>query len=185
MAAGQGAAKSSIKISILGIQIMLIIVCGLPGSGKSTLARALAKKISAVDISSDIIRKRMFSRPAYTEEEKTIVYAEMARQAEAELKKGSRVIVDATFYLKKERERFSAIAAGAGTASSLIVCRLTEEETKRRLGGRKKGGPSDADFAVFLKMKDRFEPVDKPHLEIDTSLPKKEMLERVMSYLGL
>ncbi|MFH0737885.1 MAG: ATP-binding protein [Candidatus Micrarchaeota archaeon] len=164
---------------------MLIIVCGLPGSGKSTLARSLAKKISALDISSDIIRKRMFSQPTYSEGEKATVYAEMASRAEAGLRGGRHVIVDATFYLKKERERFSAIASGAGTASALIVCKLTDKETEKRLGGRKKGGASDADFAVYLKMKGRFEPVDGPHLEIDTSLPKKEMLDRVRAYLGL
>jgi predicted kinase len=164
---------------------MLIIVCGLPGSGKSTLAKSLADKVSVDYISSDIVRKRMFEKPSYTEEEKEEVYAEMARQASASVSAGRHALVDATFYLKRERERFRSIARENGTEAHVILCTLDQGKVERRMNERKMGGPSDADFKVYLKMKDRFEPIDGPHLEIDTSLPKREIAARVMAFLGL
>lgn len=163
---------------------MLIIVCGLPGSGKSTLARALAKRLRATHISSDITRKRMFKEPAYTEEEKAAVYREMAAKAEDTIRSGKDAIVDATFYLRKERERFAGIARNASTPVHTVVCMLDEEETRKRLGRRTAESASDADYGIYLKVRGRFEPVDGPHLEVDTSLPKEKMVRQVMEYLG-
>jgi len=163
---------------------MLIIVCGLPGSGKSSLARALAKSLRAAYISSDITRKKMFKQPSYSEQEKVAVYAGMAARAEDAIRSGRDTIVDATFYLRNERERFAGIAKNASTPVFTIVCRLDERNTERRLGRRRKGGPSDADYEVYLKLKERFEPVEGPHLEVDSSLPKAEILKRVIGYLG-
>lgn len=163
---------------------MLIIVCGLPGSGKSTLARALAKRLRAAYISSDLTRRKMFKEPAYSEAEKEAVYNAMAGRAEDAVRSGMDAVVDATFYLKKERERYAEIARNAAAPAFTIVCKLDEEEAKRRLGRRYKDGPSDADYQVYLKLKDRFEPVEGPHLEVDTSMPKEEMLKRTMDYLG-
>lgn len=37
---------------------MKILICGLPGSGKSTLAKPLAKKLGAIWINADDIRKK-------------------------------------------------------------------------------------------------------------------------------
>ena len=163
---------------------MLIIVCGLPGSGKSTLAKALSRKLKADYISSDVTRKKMFKEPAYTEKEKAAVYDEMAGKAEDSVRSGRNAIVDATFYVKKQRERFAAIARNANAKVSIIVCRLDEKGAEKRLKGRWMGGPSDADYSVYLKLKERFEPVDGPHLELDTSLPKEEIIKHAMEYLG-
>ncbi|MFZ5501496.1 MAG: AAA family ATPase, partial [Candidatus Micrarchaeota archaeon] len=122
--------------------------------------------------------------PKYTEGEKMAVYSGMAGMAEDAVRSGRDAVVDATFYLKSERERYAEIARNAATRFFIIVCRLDEDEARKRLGRRYRGGPSDADYEVYLKVRDSFEPVEGPHLEIDTSLPKPEMLERVMGYLG-
>ena len=163
---------------------MLIIVCGLPGSGKSTLARPLSRKLRAEYISSDITRKKMFKKPTYSEEEKAAVYESMAGLAEDSLRSGKNMIVDATFYIRKERKRFATIARNANTQVFIIVCKLDDENAKKRLQGRWMGGPSDADYDVYLKLKEKFEPVGGAHLELDTSLPKDEMMKHVMEYLG-
>lgn len=162
---------------------MLIIVCGLPGSGKSTLARALSKELKAGYISSDITRKKMFKEPTYSEDEKAAVYDEMAGWAENSLRSGKNTIVDATFYVRKQRKRFGDIARNAGTQVYVIVCSLDEKDAETRLKGRWMGGPSDADYSVYLKLKEKFEPVEGAHLELNTSLPKDEIIKHAMEYL--
>ncbi len=163
---------------------MLIIVCGLPGSGKTTLARALSRRFSAVHISSDIVRKRMFGMPKYTPEEKAAVYSEMERLAREALSSGkSAVVVDATFHRRSERERFSELASQSGAKAWLVLCTLGEDEVRRRLSRRKRGGPSDADFSIYLKLKGAFEPIGGAHLRLDSSLPMKERLRLVEAFM--
>ncbi len=163
---------------------MLIIVCGLPGSGKSTLARALARRRGAAILSSDLVRKRMFPNPTYSEDEKERVYGEMASLCREALEKGGDVVADATFYRRSQRERFAALAAGAGTSARFILCTLPQDEVKRRLGRRERGGPSDADFAVHMRLRQEFEPLSGDFLEVDSGLPLRLRLEKADKFLG-
>jgi predicted kinase len=162
---------------------MLIIVCGLPGSGKTTLSQKLARQWHAVHISSDAVRKKMFSRPTYSEEEKKSVYDELGRLAAAAMKEGRDVVVDATCYLKEQRETLKKLAEGAGVKSYIILCTLSEPEVRERLARRGPGGMSDADFSIYLKVKGMFEPVDEEHVEVDCSLPMKDVLEKVRDFI--
>ncbi|HSB46701.1 MAG TPA: ATP-binding protein [Candidatus Bilamarchaeum sp.] len=163
---------------------MLIIICGLPGSGKSTLARALARKTGAMHLSSDRIRREMFPRPGYSEEEKQAVYGELMRRTEDALRGGRSAVVDATFYRKRQREDFTLIAERAGAKWRLILCTIEEGEAKKRLSRRRPGNVSDADYAVYLKLKGAFERIEGEHLELDTMLPLRERIRRVTEYLG-
>ncbi len=166
---------------------MLIIVCGLPGTGKSTLAAALAKRRGAELLSSDVIRKRMFPAPSYSEEEKSAVYEEMARACEKALAEGKGVVADATFYKKRLRDRFRSIAEAAGTRAFFILCVIEERKAEERMGARGRSGPSDADFEVHLRMKRQFEPIgdaEGGHLEIDAGLPLGTRLRMAESHVG-
>lgn|SRR5512143_1588337 len=163
---------------------MLIIVCGLPGTGKTTLAQELARRRSAVLLSSDVIRKRIFPAPSYSEEEKATVYEEMARMCLVALKGGKNVVADATFYKEGLRERFRSMAAEAGTEAFVILCLLEEAEAEERLGRRGGGGPSDADIEVHRRMRAQFEPVSGEHLEMDASLPLRKRVEMAERFVG-
>jgi predicted kinase len=163
---------------------MLIIVCGLPGSGKTTLAEALSRRVGAVHISSDAVRKEMFPRPVYSDEEKGKVYGELASRARRLLSEGRKVVVDATFYKKGQREAMRAIADEAKVQLRTILCSLPDETVRKRLMGRKPGGMSDADYAVYTKIKEVFDPMEDEHLELDSSLPMRELLKRALKYVG-
>ena len=165
---------------------MLIIICGLPGSGKSSLAKKLKRKLSAVYLGSDVIRKQIFSHPTYTEEEKRQVYMEMLNQTEKLLNGKRNVIVDATFYTRRYRGMMVDTARETGTRHHIIRCTLPEELIMSRLKERQGRGRSlsDADYDVYLKLKGKFEPIEGRHLELDCSLPADEQIAMVMGFIG-
>lgn len=163
---------------------MLIIVCGLPGSGKTTLAKSLAKKLPAVHVSSDITRKSMYPKPTYSEEEKLSVYANMLDEVRELLRQGRDVVADATFYRAAERQKFVALAGEMGAEAHIIMTTLSEVEIRKRLARRKKGGPSDADFSVYSKVKGLFEPVEGRHLVVDSAIPEREKVFMVKGFVG-
>lgn len=106
----------------------LIAVGGLSGTGKSTLAAALAPHVGAapgaVHLRSDLERKAMFDAeetaplPAstYTPEISARVYAVLHERAEAALRAGQAVIVDAVFAGPGERKAAEDLARRAGVA---------------------------------------------------------------------
>jgi predicted kinase len=160
---------------------MLIIISGLPGTGKTTLAKLVARYYRAVNISSDAIRKKLFVKPEYTKQEKEVVYQEINRLTEEELHKGKNVVVDASFHTGEERKIFK-LAEKTATRVFVILCTVPEEEIKRRLDGRKKG-LSDANFDVYLKMKEEFEPITEKHLQIGMGT-RKEIMKKINEFVS-
>ncbi|MFH1784975.1 MAG: ATP-binding protein [Candidatus Micrarchaeota archaeon] len=164
---------------------MLIIICGLPGSGKSSFAKRLVNGFSSklIYLSSDRIRKKIIKKPTYSEQEKKLIYDRMAEHAKKSLDMDGNVIVDATFYLESERKRFLKLAKQASAKAYIIVCTLSEEETRKRLK-RRKNSLSDADFNVYLKLRKEFQPIKEKHIHIDSSLPVKNNITRVLEFIG-
>ena len=161
---------------------MLIIVCGLPGSGKSSLSRKIRNKLNCVYFNTDIIRKQLIEKPQYDEKEKEKIYMEMANLAEKNVNLGKNVIVDATFYNKKYRNLMKSITKDY----YIIKCNLPEDTIRKRLEAREgRKAVSDANYDIYLKVKEKFEPVEEKHLELDCSLPKPKQVDIVMDYLGV
>ncbi|MEZ4776234.1 MAG: ATP-binding protein [Bacteroidia bacterium] len=158
---------------------MTIIVFGLPGSGKSTFAEALAGKISATYISSDQVRLNFIQIDRYSGSAKYQVYEEMKALTIDALNKEENVVVDATFYREYLRDWFTLGLPGKiyfieiFADESVIRSRIT---TKRRY--------SEADFDVYLKIKSSFEPMQKPHLTLNSGLlTLNEMLNYAEAHL--
>lgn len=125
----------------------------------------------------------MFKRPEYSEEEKAAVYRKMSQEASDLLGKGSSVILDGTFYKSAQRENFLSLARETGAIAKIIKCELHEQESKNRIEGRK-GGPSDADYTVFVKIRKEFEPIKQHHLAINSALPIEERVRLAMDFIG-
>ena len=164
---------------------MLVLVCGLPARGKSTVARNIAKKLKAVVLNTDIIRKQLFERPTYSSEEKRLVYRAMFLIAGYLLRSGLNVVLDGTFYRRALRKRAYSLAKKTDSPLGIVLTTAPEEVVKRRMARRKQRSfsASDADFEVYKKIRDQFEPLRRPHLKLDTSLPKRENFAETDAYL--
>jgi aminoglycoside phosphotransferase family enzyme/predicted kinase len=146
----------------------LLVACGLPCSGKSTLARGLAADGFA-RISSDETRKSLaawLSPPdtweggheggLYGREWTDRTYRACFEQAEALLRQGRRVVLDASFHEESRRREALELAGRLGVAAVAFECRASDPVADARMAARR-GDASDATPAIRAAMIARWE----------------------------
>jgi len=161
----------------------LYIVCGEPGIGKSRVASHIAEATDAQRIATDEVRKELFGPdPDYTRGESQATYDAMFERARGWLIDGIPVVLDATFMLKKGRERAAALAENFANSFTIVRVRCASSIVENRIEGR--DGASDADFSVHQSIRDRFEPLEQQHISIHNegswSETTKQIHERVL-----
>ncbi|MHB1908743.1 MAG: adenylyl-sulfate kinase [Nitrososphaerales archaeon] len=79
---------------------------GLPGSGKSSIAKKVIEKLDTtlVYLSMDEIRKQIFEKPNYSDQERDIAYRALVLVAEFACISGANVVVDATAHKRIWRD---------------------------------------------------------------------------------
>lgn len=166
---------------------MLILVCGLPATGKSTIAYRLARRLNAVLLRTDVVRKELLPVPRYTYEEKELVYNTTLLIARYLLRSGLRVVIDGTFYKRVVRVRAYRLAEETGKRLVIVECVCPDEVIRTRMRNRalREDIPTDADYQVYLKIKEEFEPIQRKRIVIDTSRPLRENLEDIRRCMGL
>ena len=181
---------------------VLILVGGLSGSGKSTLAAAVADRLGAVHLRSDIVRKDLLGVPhdrpapagAYSDETTERVYAALA-EAVGDPRRvgGGTAVVDATFLRPADRRQFAALGDEPGGPQPWVTlfvwCECDGEVAAARLAARAAEGTdaSDADLAVRRRQAvglGRGDFREFPHvLRLDTDAPVDELCDRVIHAL--
>lgn len=160
---------------------MIILIAGLPGSGKSYFAKKLSDQLGIQYLSSDKVRKEGMGSQ-YNTEDKLGVYEQMARMAENVLKDGHDLILDATFYLKSVRRLFYKLADKQHVPCLFIYIFAEEDLIKERVS--KPRSDSDADFGVYLKVKREFQPINRPHLILNsTDSNISRMMDKALQYI--
>lgn len=144
--------------------VKMIVVTGLPGTGKTTFAQALATEIKATHLNTDIIRDALGKRGQYDTATKAFVYENMLQQAETALHNGVDVIIDGTFYQQTWRKAFVQLAKKQQAAIYWIEIKADEALVRTRVSRPRPH--SEADYAVYLKIKAAYEPIDMPCLEL-------------------
>lgn len=161
---------------------MVVIVFGLPGSGKSYLASRLAGMIRADYISSDRLRKEMLEKRSYTDTEKALVYSSMLLKMKEALRQNRNVVLDATFHKNKARELFAEEIKGKARVFFIEVV-ADEEIIRQRL--KKKRPDSEADFKVYRKILQQWEPLHTSHLTLESTNSNLDiMLQKTIQYLN-
>ena len=155
---------------------MMVLVGGLPGSGKTYFAKRLASKIDAVWLSSDSVRKSLTATGKYKLGERMHIYKELARLAELRLIESQNVIIDATFSRQNMRDLFTFLADKLSVPLHFIWVYANEELIKERLQRQRQD--SEADFSVYQKIRDEFDPLNLPFTKIESTNDNVEsMLE--------
>jgi predicted kinase len=180
----------------------IVMMVGLSGSGKSHLANALAGRIGAALVSSDAARKRMrgleagaslaapYGSAAYAEEERERVYRMMLDRAREHVVRKRSVVLDATYIRCGDRNAVASLASALGVPLLGIVVDTPEEAVRRHLRsrGQEGGAASDADWAIYVEQRKRFEPPDEIDASrcviVDGSRPVEENIARIMASLS-
>jgi predicted kinase len=146
---------------------MIIVVTGLPGVGKTTFSKELGSILNAQVLSSDKIRKELFSKPTYSKSEKSLVYEVILLIAKYLHQTGKTCILDATFSRENFRKKLQEKLDAKKNQLFLIECKCPEPIVLKRLRNRK-NDYSDADFRIYKKLKRQYEPIKTSHITIDT-----------------
>lgn len=163
---------------------MLIIISGLPASGKSFFARALCKKMEAYHINTDILREEMNLRGKYAPNQKQVVYTEMRARVGNYLKEGKTVVVDGTFIKAESRRSFYELAEQVDVPFYVIAIKAQEDTIAIRMKTKRRY--SEADFDVYLKLKEQSQVIKRKHLVLwSDKLSLEQMLERTENYLPI
>lgn len=138
---------------------VILITHGFSGSGKSALARLAVEAIDAVQLRSDVERKRLHGMSAaqrgpdaiYAQEETERVYARLRKLARGVVASGWPVIVDATFLMETQRRTFAVLAKELGVRFAILDTTTGIDEMRRRIVRREQehSDASDAGLAVL------------------------------------
>jgi predicted kinase len=162
---------------------MIVVILGLPGSGKSFFAEMLANRLHAEYINSDQMRFAMHRFGQYSFQDKLVIYRAMLEQVEKLLVERKSVVVDATFYRQDTREQFINLAKAKSVPIYFIEVVADEALIRERL---KRSRPySEADFAVYTKVRDEFEELSTPHLTLQSTNDNiTSMLSEAIQYIN-
>lgn len=141
---------------------MLILISGLPGSGKTALAKAYAARYGALHLNSDLLRRELGLMGQYRPEDKEKVYQTLLERTQMELMEGNSVVVDSTFFKESIREPFRRVAEWCGTPLHWVEVRAPERIIRERMQIPR--SDSEADFSVYEKIRDAYEPLREQHL---------------------
>ena len=159
-----------------------IVVSGLPGTGKSYFCRKLAERLQFIILESDALRKTLFSLPGYGESESGRLFRAIHLLIERLLKKGVSLIFDATNLSERYRERLYSIADHLDVKLILVRVEAPTEVVQERLKARRENpeNKSDADWAVYQKMKSSVQKIWRNHYAVDTSRDIAPVLDKIV-----
>ena len=165
----------------------VMITHGVSGSGKTTIARSLVEDLGAIQLRSDIERKRLFGLQAldrsasalgtgiYTTEATARTYARLLELSEQLCRAGFPVVVDATFLERDQRAAFAALASRLDVPFLVLDCTAEPQVLQTRVRDRRVSGrdASEADLEVLARQLREDEPLgpDEPGLTVNTDAP--------------
>ena len=158
------------------------MVSGLPGTGKSYFCIKLAERLSFLILESDTLRKTLFSAPSYSRQESSRLFQAVHLLIERLLKKGSSLILDATNLSERHRERLYHIADRLDAKLILVRVEAPPQIVHERLKNRLEGSEakSDADWAVYQRMKLTVQKIHRNHYAVDTSRDITPVLDKIV-----
>ena len=159
-----------------------IVVSGLPGTGKTYFCSQLAQRLPFVILESDALRKALFSPPTYSSMESSYLFRAIHLLIERLLKKGIPLILDATNLSEQNREYLYSIADRLDVRLILVRVEAPSQVVYERLKTRQDNprNKSDAEWAVYQRMKPSVQKIHRNHYAVDTSRDITPVLDKIV-----
>ena len=163
-------------------------MAGLPGTGKSTLAKALADKLSGTVLSKDEVRCAIFTKRdvEYSTEQDDFCMEIMLQAAQFIFGKDRNraIILDGrTFSKAYQIQRVREFAEREAQEWRVIECRCSEATAKMRLEQASGHPAGNRNYALYRKVKARFEEITVAKLVLDTDQPLENCLSVAVPYI--
>ena len=174
---------------------VVYVFFGMIATGKSTISQAWAWKKQLRCYNSDWVRKEMaginptesqresVDTGIYTKEFSQKTYKILLERAEASIKQGDSVILDASYQYTQDRQDVKELANDLNCQVYFILCQCPEAEMKRRMDMREKdpAAISDGRWEIYQKQKKRFQAPDELSdselIILDTQVSLEELLK--------
>ena len=166
-----------------------VIFAGLPGTGKSSLARTLAESLSAAILDKDRVRGALFpgALTDYSSEQDQLCMRAMLEAAAylTERRRVEYIFFDGrTFSTQGQIEEVLLAAKQAGARWRILHVTCEDAIAEERLDRNDPDHPAkNRDPALYRRIKQHFEPILQPKLEVDTTLGIQGVLATVEGYL--
>jgi predicted kinase len=165
----------------------LVMLMGLPGVGKTHCARLLATRLGAAHVATDHLRSRLFIAASYADEENHAVFALAEALVEELLAEGHVVVLDATNLVARYRAPMERVAIRRGVALLHVLVVADDADARARLAARSvarsDGDHSDADVAVYDRMRERGFEAPERFVELRNGPDLASEIERVAASL--
>lgn len=170
-----------------GSEKCVILMAGLPGSGKSTLARAIAKRVKGVVLDKDAIRAGLFPAPLieYSRRQDDFCIRILLDTAEYLFRNSaiSFLFVDGRpFVLRSQVEEVAQWAERIDCRFGVIHALCTEEAAHERLQSEHLA--KNRSLRLYRDLREKMEPIERPHLEVQTNLPLEVCVEQCLAYIA-
>jgi predicted kinase len=167
-----------------------VIFAGLPGTGKSTLAMALADRLGAAILDKDRVRGALFpdALTDYSAEQDQLCMRAIVAAAAYLTERGrvKYIFFDGrTFSTGAQIEDVLLPAKQAGAPWRILHVTCADAVAEERLARNDPGHPAkNRDLALYRRIKQHFEPILQPKLEVDSTLGVDRQLAAVEAYLA-
>jgi len=168
-----------------------VLLAGLPGTGKSTLARAVSARLGGAVLDKDRVREALFpgAMTDYTRAQDDLCVRAMLEAARylTEKQCAEFIFIDGrTFSRHEQIDEVVRAAERAGAQWRILHVICSDAVAEARLSRPDAENPArNRDVVLYRRVKESFEPIAYPKLDVDTTEGVDGVVEGVCVWLQL